>query len=168
MHSSFAMHNSFYFRLTGYIFCSFIIFKVAKFRVYDDLFLRALGRNKSSYIGLSSNPTANLLQGLFNVLLRTYFYVTISFGCIYTIMIGGDYNTAGEVFHIAEAGKSGNVFLDFIYFSVVTISTVGYGDISPKNATAKMLCVVEILMGYFFIAMLLSIIIGRFRENENE
>lgn len=167
VYSSFDLQNSSYFRVTGYIFCAFNIFKVIKYRFYDDLFLRALGGNRSSYLGLSSNAATNLLQGLFNVLLRAYFYVAISFGCIYTIMIGGDYKTAGSFFNISNAGESGNVFLDFIYFSVVTISTVGFGDISPKAAAAKLLCIAEILFGFFFLSMLIATILGRFSEKES-
>jgi hypothetical protein len=167
MYSGFDNEYGYHFRLIGYIFCAFTLFKVAKYRIYDDLFKRALGRNKGSYIGLSSNPAANLLQGLFNVLLRAYFYVTVTFGCIYALMIGGSYSTADGILNIGETGRSGNVFVDLVYFSVVTISTVGYGDISPKATSAKLLCMCEILLGYFFIGMLLATILGRFNETED-
>jgi hypothetical protein len=38
-------------------------------------------------------------------------------------------------------------FWDFVYFSGVTITTVGYGDILPNRTLVRMLVLVEILIG---------------------
>ena len=37
--------------------------------------------------------------------------------------------------------------MDFVYYSVVTISTTGYGDVSPQSSLAKMLASAEVLIG---------------------
>ena len=37
--------------------------------------------------------------------------------------------------------------LDSIYFSVVTISTVGFGDFSPETAAGKIFTMVYIIVG---------------------
>jgi hypothetical protein len=37
--------------------------------------------------------------------------------------------------------------IDFVYYSVVTISTTGYGDVSPQSPLAKMLASAEALIG---------------------
>lgn len=46
-------------------------------------------------------------------------------------------------------------FIDALYFTIVTISTVGYGDIYPVSAAGKLLCIVLIIIG---IGTFLSIV----------
>ena len=43
-------------------------------------------------------------------------------------------------------------FLDTVYFSMVTMSTVGYGDYSPSNSAAgQLVTLLFIFVGIFFI-----------------
>jgi hypothetical protein len=52
--------------------------------------------------------------------------------------------------------KDGNakVLADFIYYSAVTIFTVGYGDILPKDIFARILSVAEMFLGTFIVVFL--------------
>ena len=43
-------------------------------------------------------------------------------------------------------------FLTFFYFSLVTQSTVGYGEITPKTQKAKLLVIIQIILVYIGIA----------------
>lgn len=47
------------------------------------------------------------------------------------------------------------------YFSYVTLATVGYGDITPSSDTARGLSVVEAIVGQFYIAVLVGVLIGK-------
>jgi hypothetical protein len=49
-------------------------------------------------------------------------------------------------------------YLDFIYFSSITIGTVGYGDIVPTSYLTRVLGAIESLMGILLIAFALSFI----------
>ena len=42
------------------------------------------------------------------------------------------------------------------YFSFVTLSTIGYGDITPLTRVAKMLCIMEAVAGMFYVAVLVA------------
>ncbi|MCX6971173.1 MAG: potassium channel family protein [Verrucomicrobia bacterium] len=42
------------------------------------------------------------------------------------------------------------------YFSFVTLSTIGYGDITPISRVAKMLSVMEAITGMFYVAVLVA------------
>ncbi|MFD8757275.1 ion channel [Kitasatospora sp. NPDC059577] len=42
--------------------------------------------------------------------------------------------------------------LDALYFTVVTMATVGYGDITPAGQTARFVVVVQILYNFVFLA----------------
>ncbi|MBI5248245.1 MAG: hypothetical protein HY912_02010 [Desulfomonile tiedjei] len=52
----------------------------------------------------------------------------------------------------------------FIYFSFVTLASLGYGDITPKTEFAQRLAIIEAIVGQFYgsvvVAYLLSIVIG--------
>ena len=47
------------------------------------------------------------------------------------------------------------------YFSFLTLTTVGYGDIVPASDTARGLAVIEAIFGQFYIAVLVAELIGR-------
>ena len=49
-------------------------------------------------------------------------------------------------------------FGEILYFSYVTLTTVGYGDVSPAHPAARMVAIVEAITGL----MLVSIVIARF------
>jgi hypothetical protein len=48
-------------------------------------------------------------------------------------------------------------YLNFVYFSTVTVATVGYGDITPNRLRAKMLVTIQILLGAALILVFLSL-----------
>jgi len=83
----------------------------------------------------------------------------------------------GYVFSIIEVSQTGSFsnlssgldkFEDLIYFSFVTILSVGYGDISPVTPIAKKAAMFFGLLGYFYGVVVIGIMIGRFiSERDN-
>lgn len=63
-------------------------------------------------------------------------------------------------------------WLDSVYFSVITIATVGYGDFSPKTDLGKLFTIFYVLTGLgLFVATATSIadsIISRTDRNEDD
>jgi hypothetical protein len=55
---------------------------------------------------------------------------------------------------------------DFVYFSFVTMATLGYGDIIPSNEFGKTLAVFISLFGQLYITIFLSIIISKFIKQQ--
>ena len=47
-----------------------------------------------------------------------------------------------------------------VYYSFVTLATLGYGDIVPTTAAARGLAVLEVLTGVLFMAILISRLVG--------
>ncbi|MDG1402135.1 MAG: potassium channel family protein, partial [Candidatus Binatia bacterium] len=51
-------------------------------------------------------------------------------------------------------------FVHFLYFSLITLSTVGYGDILAVHPLAQMLAATEGILGQLFIAVVVARLVG--------
>lgn len=89
------------------------------------------------------------------ILTLIYIFVFISFGLIYwkISLCSPDY----FIFREGMGNGSWNLF-DFIYFSVVTITTLGYGDIIPNSSLVKLFIMTESIFGVVIMGMLVACI----------
>jgi Ion channel len=51
---------------------------------------------------------------------------------------------------------------DFTYFSFITLSTLGYGDITPISAPGKALAIFLSISGPLYLAIVVGVIVGKF------
>ena len=49
---------------------------------------------------------------------------------------------------------------DFMYYSLVTMTTLGYGDITPLSAPAKSMAAMQALLGQIYIAIIIARLVG--------
>ncbi|KAL2930744.1 Two-pore potassium channel 3 [Bienertia sinuspersici] len=54
------------------------------------------------------------------------------------------------------SGSETHPVIDALYFCIVTMCTIGYGDITPNSATTKLFSVLFVLVGFGFVDILLS------------
>ena len=54
----------------------------------------------------------------------------------------------------------------WIYFSFVTLTTLGYGDITPVSATARSLAYLQAITGQFYLALLVAGMVGAYTSNK--
>jgi voltage-gated potassium channel len=64
--------------------------------------------------------------------------------------------------------KGFSTFLDAIYFSVATMTTVGFGDVTPQSETGRLLTVLMILTGVALIPWQVGDLIKRFVKTANQ
>jgi Ion channel len=57
---------------------------------------------------------------------------------------------------------------ELLYFSLITLSTVGYGDIVPLSGMARILTALEGVTGVLYIATTVAVLVGRFRNESWE
>jgi voltage-gated potassium channel len=58
-------------------------------------------------------------------------------------------------------------FHQFIYFSLVTITTLGYGDTTPTTLVAGIVAGMEALVGVFYMAILVASLVGDFMSRNS-
>jgi len=78
--------------------------------------------------------------------------------------------TLGSIFYLLEFGINDKLvsYLDAIYWALVTISTVGYGDISPVTEMGKILSMFGIIFGIAMISFVTSVMVSAFSERFDE
>ena len=60
------------------------------------------------------------------------------------------------------AGSAAAGFHDYLYFSFVTLTTLGYGDITPVSAFAKSLTIIIAIAGQLYLTILVAMLVGKF------
>jgi uncharacterized membrane protein len=51
-------------------------------------------------------------------------------------------------------------YWDFVYFSGMTLTTVGYGDILPNTTSVRILVLAEVLVGIFLFVFVLNLLLS--------
>ena len=57
---------------------------------------------------------------------------------------------------------------EWLYFSFVTMTTLGYGDILPVSAAARGLAYMQAIVGQFYIAILVAGLVSAYVSNRGE
>ncbi len=68
------------------------------------------------------------------------------------------------LFEAREEGGQIDSFFESIYWALVTLSTVGYGDITPNSAEGRLVTMVLIIGGLGVISFFTSIVVSAFQE----
>lgn len=99
------------------------------------------------YIFTSEKVTADVIYAACAVyFLLSFFFVPV-YGMLETAIPGSyvDNTLAGPV-----------QWQQFVYYSLITLSTAGYGDILPANMWARMLAGIEATIGVLYVAILVA------------
>jgi voltage-gated potassium channel Kch len=55
----------------------------------------------------------------------------------------------------------------FIYYTFVTFTTLGYGDIVPQTPVARSLAILISITGQIYIAIIIALLVGKFAGGQN-
>lgn len=112
----------------------------------------------------SPRVTTNLLYATFCL----YLIIGLFWGSLYTLL---DELMPGAYSGILLDNVPDRSIHVYNYFSMVTLTTLGYGDITPQTAGAAALCQMEAIVGQFFTAVLVAWLVGMYisdRQNKRE
>jgi voltage-gated potassium channel len=90
-----------------------------------------------------------------------YVLIAIAFAGIY-----GAINDAEPTGFFAQKIEPNNV--DFLYFSFVTITTVGYGDLSPGTSTGQVAVTFEAVAGQIFLVTLVARLVSLYGVKQRQ
>lgn len=77
----------------------------------------------------------------------------------------GDVEAAGYAnWQEAHQAASGTL----MYYSFVTLTTLGYGDIHPVNDTARVVAMLEAMFGQLYLVILVARLVGLYTSQEQE
>jgi hypothetical protein len=99
---------------------------------------------------LAGSITKNVIFGsLCGYILIGYFgaFLTMAIATIYP----GSYNFTGEI-----------QTLDAIYYSFVTMTTLGYGDLLPLTEQSRALAILLSILGPMYVAVLIAMLVGKY------
>ena len=115
----------------------FIIFIVVS--VIKDLLVR---KNVDIYVLVAA------INGY--LLLAIMFMSLVAFCDFY---IPGSYNTTGTT------------AMELVYYTMITLTTAGYGDITPQLPISQSLSMLIAVTGQFYVAIIVAILVGKFASN---
>jgi hypothetical protein len=89
-----------------------------------------------------------------------YLLMGLLWSFIYTLLFAIDPESIrlASVVHSEEGG--GDVFSEMYYFSFVTLTTLGYGDILPVSQLARSLATMEAILGQLYLAVVIASLVG--------
>ncbi len=86
------------------------------------------------------------------------FYFLLFYLCL--IFLFGHAYFASHILEFNILGKDGEPiehYFDFLYFSTITVTTLGYGDLIPFGYFTKVLSIIEVSFGVIFITAVLTV-----------
>jgi len=86
----------------------------------------------------------------------TYLLIGVMFAFLYSLLFMLDPTSFTNVSVSVDDVSP----LNFLYYSFVTLTTLGFGDITPSSMTAKFWSITEAIMGVLFIAVLIGRIVS--------
>jgi hypothetical protein len=104
------------------------------------LFVTIYGADKITHAELAGAISVYMLIGLF-------------FASVYSLIHLFDTQAIQWGSNFAVGDRE---FGDFLYFSFVTMASVGYGDVAPSSSLARIVVVMEAVIGLMYLAILVA------------
>lgn len=90
-----------------------------------------------------------------------YLLLALLFAQLYLCLVV--WNPASFLLPAASNGGSASMLqADLTYFSLVTLATVGYGDVLPVTHAARMLAMFQAVVGQFYLAVVVALFVGMY------
>lgn len=126
-------------RLASFVYCAFIVVVILR------------------HIVSAKKVDTNILCGAASI----YILIAVAWAVSYWTISDLDPAAFSQ---IDTTVSQDSQFYHFYYFSLVTLTSVGYGDITPVSHFAKMWVSMEAVCGTFYLAVLVSRLVSLFQR----
>ena len=142
----------------------FAYYKQTVFQVYSTIallaFLLLATGTAMKQIATANNISANRIVGAICVYLMLGVIWALSYGLL-EVMIPGSFGG------LSDEAATLSWSPDWIYFSFVTLTTLGYGDVLPLTFFSRTLAYFEAIVGQFYLAVLVAGLVSAYlAENQ--
>ncbi len=103
--------------------------------------------------------TAELIYGSINV----YLLVGMSFAFTHSVV---ELVQPGSISGLESLSMGNDSIMPYVYYSFVTMTTLGYGDVSPVTGPAASLAYIQAIFGQLYIAILVARLMGLYIAHE--
>jgi hypothetical protein len=93
---------------------------------------------------------------------RIYLLLGLQWFALYSAI---DILSPGSIQHSTSATADRHA--ELLYFSLVTLSTIGYGDVVPLQGEVRMLAALEGIAGVLYIAITVALLVSAYRPRSN-
>jgi hypothetical protein len=126
-------------------------------KIINIIFFVFIVFNFITMIARSKTVTANVILESIN----GYLMLGLVFALMIAIAMLYDPNSFHFPQPIVEPGGGYN-FYNYIYYGMVTLSTLGYGDIVPLLPFSKSLATLTSIAGQLYIAIIIAMLVGKY------
>jgi len=116
-----------------------------------------------AYVAKNDKITSVLILNAIN----SYLLIGIIGGFLFTLL-QTLYQIAGKSVETINFSYTNTPrFFDYIYYSFITLTTVGYGEVTPAVPAARSLAILIGISGQLYLTVLVAILVGKFLSNNN-
>lgn len=93
--------------------------------------------------------------------LCVYLFLAVLFSFVYRMI-----SILGSEPLFAQTDEPASI--DFIYFSLVSLTTLGFGDLTPLGSVGKMTAVLEAVLGQLYLVTVVAVFVGNLSRRQKE
>ena len=101
-------------------------------------------------------------QNMLTATLALYLLIGLIYAMLYLILLEFD----PEGLNGVEYLRGEDLFVTAIYFSFVTMTSLGYGDISPTGPIGQIMVIIEAITGTFYMAVIVATMVATLIGNQ--
>lgn len=115
--------------------------------------------------GMPFHKRFSIFNDMLNLSMWKFITVIVVFFIVINLLFGSMYFFLGEnQFDGLIPGSDWKIFRQLFYFSMQTLTTVGYGHVSPVGDAVNIIAGAEALTGFLSLAIATGLIYGRFSK----
>lgn len=106
--------------------------------------------------------TADTLYGAASI----YLLIGITWALVFSVLSAFQQDTLSYASYQGQTAAAGT-WPQYMYFSFMTLATVGYGDITPNTQIARSVAILEVISGVFYVALLIGRLVDLYRPKSH-
>ena len=81
-----------------------------------------------------------------------------------SVLMAMVYRIQENAFNFASGGT--HLLSDFIYYGFITLTTIGYGEITPVSGMARLMAIFTGISGQLYIAIIIATLVGKYLSQQ--